>query len=255
MTATAGAALSGIPDGLRKPLLDEFNKLARHYRESRWEPAELNGGKLCEIVYSILKGHVDGQFPASPSKPKNMVTACTALEQATSFPRSVRIQIPRMLMALYEIRNNRNVGHVGADVDPNHMDATVVYAMVKWIMAELVRLFHSVTPDEATAVVEALTEREIPLLWQVGGVTRVLGTNLGAKEKMLVLLYSAACAVPVNEIVKSIEYGNASRFRNSVLRAAHKADLIHFDAKADTATLSPVGIRFVEQTIPLALPA
>src|SRR5438876_337250 len=83
------------------------NKLARHYRESRWEPAELNGGKLSEIVYTILKGHVDGAFPATPSKPRNMVDACGALASANSFPRAIRIQIPRIIVALYEIRNNR----------------------------------------------------------------------------------------------------------------------------------------------------
>lgn len=250
--STAGA-FSGVPDGLRKPLLEEFNKLARHYRESRWEPAELNGGKLCEIVYSILKGYVDGKFPASPAKPKNMVAACTALEQATTFPRSVRIQIPRILVALYEIRNNRNVGHVGADVDPNHMDATVVYSMIKWIMSELVRIFHSVSPEEATSVVEALTERDVPLLWRVGEITRVLGAGLSAKDKMLVLIYGSSGAVAVKDILQSIEYGNASRFRANVLKAAHKANLIHFDAKSDTVTLSPVGARYVEASIPLTV--
>lgn len=255
MTAVVSAesALSGIPDGLRKPLLDEFNKLARHYRESRWEPAELNGGKLCEIVYSILKGYVEGNFPASPSKPKNMVSACVALEQAVNFPRSVRIQIPRMLVALYEIRNNRNVGHVGADVDPNHMDATVVYGMIKWIMSELVRIFHSVSPEHATSVVEALTEREVPLLWRVGETVRVLGAGLSAKDKMLVLVYGSSGAVAVKDILRSIEYGNASRFRANVLKAAHKADMIHFDAKSDTVVLSPLGARHVETSIPLAI--
>ena len=35
--------------------------------------------------------------------------------------------------------NNRNVGHVGGDVDPNHMDATGVLAQCNWVMGELVR--------------------------------------------------------------------------------------------------------------------
>lgn len=213
----------------------------------------MNGGKLCEIVYSILKGYVDDKFPASPVKPKNMMAACIALEQATTFPRSVRIQIPRMLVALYEIRNNRNVGHVGADVDPNHMDATVVYGMIKWIMSELVRIFHSVSPEQATSIVEALTEREVPLLWRVGETTRVLGAGLSAKDKMLVLVYGSSGAVAVKDILQSIEYGNASRFRANVLKAAHKSDLIHFDAKSDTVALSPVGTRYVETSISLAI--
>jgi len=48
-----------------------------------------------------------------------------------------------MLIAQYEIRNNRGVGHVGGDVDQNHMDAKIVVEMAKWTIAELIRLFHS----------------------------------------------------------------------------------------------------------------
>ena len=247
------AALSGIPDGLRLPLLEEYNKLARNYREGRWEPAELNGGKLCEVVYTILKGHVDGSFPNTPSKPKNMVAACNALEQATMFPRSVRIQIPKILIALYEIRNNRNVGHVGADVNPNHMDATVVYGMIRWVMSELVRIFHSISTEEATRIIDALTERDIPLLWRFGDRVRILGSGLSAKDKTLALLYGSTESLSAKEIATSIEYTNITQFRQKVLKPAHKADLIHFDVKGDTVTISPVGVRYVEQKVPLTV--
>lgn len=246
-------ALKGVPEQLRAPLLEEFNKLARHYRESRWEPAELNGGKLCEIVYSILKGHIDGRFPATPSKPGNMVDACNAFASAGAFPRAIRIQIPRMLTALYEIRNNRNVGHVGADVDPNHMDATVVYSMVKWILSELVRIFHAISPEDASAVVDALTEREVPLLWRIGDRTRVLGASLSAKDKTLALLYGTPGALSVRDVAGSIEYKNASQLRQKVLRPAHEADLLHFDNKSDTVIISPIGSRYVEEHIPLTV--
>lgn len=250
----AESALSGIPESLRRPLLDEYNKVAKHYREGRWEPAELNGGKLCEVVYCILKGYVDGALPTTPSKPSNMVDACRNLEKAAAtFPRSVRIQIPRVLLALYEIRNNRNVGHVGADVDPNHMDASVVVAMVKWIMAELVRIFHGVSTEEASLIVEGLADRTIPIIWRVGDRQRVLGTDTSAKDKMLVLLYASAGGLPVRELVAFLEYGNASRFRTAIMMSAHKADLIDFDRAADTATISPVGMRYVEDNIRLEL--
>jgi hypothetical protein len=148
-------AFSGLPDSLRDDLIQAFNEIVKNYRERRWEPSELNGGKLCEVVYSILKGVVDGQFPARASKPRNMVDACKALESAqSSHPRSIRIQIPRVLVGLYEVRNNRGVGHVGGDVDPNPMDARLVLESSKWLMAELVRLFHGTSVDEAQAIVE-----------------------------------------------------------------------------------------------------
>ena len=73
-------------------------------------------------------------------RPSNFVEACRRLESNSGGPRSFKILIPRLLPLLYEIRNNRNVGHVGGDVDPNHMDATTVLAIVAWVMAELVRV-------------------------------------------------------------------------------------------------------------------
>jgi hypothetical protein len=241
--------LEGIPAALRQPLLDSYNQIVRNYRERRWEPSELNGGKLCEVCYCILKGHVSGVFPAKPSKPSNMVDACNSLAKAGEFPRSIKIQIPRILIALYELRNNRNVGHVGADVDPNHMDATVVLSMSKWVMAELVRVFHETTTEDATDVVDAISDRTLPLLWKVGDRTRVLGAHLGAKEKMLALLFGSPSAMSVRIIAESIEYKNLTQFRDAVLKPAHKADLIHFNMKSDTVELSPIGARFVETNI------
>src|SRR6266516_3585688 len=94
------ALLTAIPVGLRDPLLESYRQIVRNYAERRWEPAELNGGKFCEAAYSIIAGYIDGRFPTKPSKPRDMVAACRALEvKAPSSSRvgdrSVRILIPR----------------------------------------------------------------------------------------------------------------------------------------------------------------
>lgn len=243
------AILGALPPGLRDPLVQEFNKILRNFRERRWEPAELNGGKLCEIVYSILSGHVAGSFPGSPSKPQNMYDACKGLEQERG-PRSIRIQIPRMLIALYEIRNNRGVGHVGGDVAPNQQDSTVVVAMSQWIMAELVRVFHNVDLDTAAVAVETLVERAIPLIWEVDGTLRVLNPSLRAREKSLAVLYSAG-RMRAGELAKAIEYRNLSQFRSKVLGKAHAEKLLNLDRGTDMVVLSPVGARYVETEIDL----
>ena len=65
---TSAHVLSGLPPKLRAELLEAFNEIVRNYREGRWEPAELNGGKLSEVVYSIVRGLIDGGFPPSASK-------------------------------------------------------------------------------------------------------------------------------------------------------------------------------------------
>lgn len=242
--------LVGVPDLFEDELFRRYKEIERNFRERRWEPAELNGGKLCEASYAILKGHVDGSFPSKPSKPKNMVDSCQALEKApATFGRSIRIQIPRMLIALYEIRNNRNVGHIGGDVDPNHMDAVCVLQMSKWVVGEFVRLFHGVFIDEASKIVETLTERHIDVVWRTGSKKRILKPGLSMIEKALLMLYSEAEPLEEGTLVDYIEHSNPSVFRRDVLRKAHKDKLLEYDASKRMIEISPLGIKRVEEQI------
>ena len=240
---------SDLPQRLRGELLGSFGKIVQSFSERRWEAAELNGGKLCEVAYTVVRGIADGTYPARASKPKNMVDACRAMEREAGVPRSVQIQIPRMVTALYEIRNNRNVGHVGGDVDPSHMDALCVLHMSKWIVAELVRVLHHRSVEEATEIVDSLVDRETPLIWQVGGKRRVLDVSLSMKEKMMVLLHASAGPMTDTDIVAFIEHSNPSAFRRDVLRPAHKARLIEYDENAGMVTISPLGIEQAEQIL------
>src|SRR5579864_6056081 len=197
--------LSGIPAGLRDPLLKSYREIASNYAEHRWEPSELNGGKFCEVVYSIIAGAISGAFPASPSKPPDMVGSCRALEGITASPqrpgdRSLRILIPRVLPALYEIRNNRGVGHIGGDVDPNFLDATAVYGMSSWVLAELIRIFHAVSPKEAQETVDVLIERKHSLIWEFEDTRRVLAPKMGKRDQVLLLLHAKPSWVPEKDL-------------------------------------------------------
>lgn len=244
-------ALATFPAGLRKDLLDAFARIIQNYSEGRWEPAELNGGKFSEAAYCICEGLVNGTMPALASKPESMVDACKRLENSPqgSAPRSIRILIPRMLPALYEIRNNRSVGHVGGDVDPNHMDSLLVLQTAKWIVGEFVRIFHSLSVEAAGELVEALVERETPLVWKVGGRKRVLDPDMSMPDKTLLLLHSTTGPVTEGEIFAWVEHSNASVYRRDVLRRAHRAKLLEYDADVKTVVISPRGIAYVEESI------
>ncbi len=242
--------LSGVPTAFEDELFARYREIERNFRERRWEPAELNGGKLCEAVYSILQGHVDDHYPAKPSKPSNFYVACAALEKLpSSYSRSLRVLVPRVLIVLYDIRNSRSVGHIGGDVDPNHMDAVCVLHMAKWVLSELVRIFHNVSIDEAGDLVEALSDRELPLIWDAGAVRRVLDIRLTMLEKTLVLLYGAASPVNESDLLLSLEHSNPSVYRRDVLRKAHRARLLEFDENRRAVRISPLGARRVETEI------
>lgn len=238
---TADSALSGIPDGLRKPLLSEYSQIINNFMEHRWTAAELSGGRFCEIVYTILDGHARGSYPAFPTKPERLVDACRRLENNSSVPRSFQILIPRLLPALYEIRNNRNVGHVGGDVEPDPMDSSAVVSISSWILAELIRVFHGVGTEAAQKIVDELSERRLPLVWKSGDVRRVLKPTLQLPAQILLLLASSSSRVHFNELLSWTEHKNKSHFTKS-LRGLHKARMLEFNETSQEIELLPPGV-------------
>lgn len=246
-------AFSSLPSTLRDDLLDAFNEIVKHYRERRWEPSELNGGKLCEAVYTIVEGWLKGgTYPARAKKPNRFPQACLALEQAyAQVPdsRSPRILIPRMMVGLYDIRNNRGVGHAGAEVDPNHMDATAVLYTAKWLVAELVRLLHALHIDEATAIVDALIEREVAWVWTRGDKKRVLRTRMTWKQQTLLLLLTEPGEVAEADLHRWLEHPSLPGLRKDVLRPLHRDRLVEYDADRRTALLLPPGVTAAEALV------
>ncbi len=241
---------SSIPQSLRDELLDSYKSIHKNYRENRWEPSELNGGKLCEVAYTIVKGYIDGNFPSKSSKPTNMVIACQSLENTPStINRSIRIQIPRMIIALYEIRNNRGVGHSGNDVNPSKMDSTCVLYMSKWIVSELIRIFHNVDTKTAEIIIDSIMDRTLPIVWMIGDKLRILDTHTSMKEKTLLLLYHNSSPIKEEDLIAWIEHSNASVYRRDVLRPMHRDKYIEFDEEEKIINLSPKGSRFVESNI------
>jgi hypothetical protein len=244
----ATRALSQIPADLRNPLIDEYNNIIQNYMERRWSPAELSGGRFCEIVYTIISGFASGTYLPTSQKPQNFVLACRNLENNTSVPRSFQILIPRILPALYEIRNNRNVGHIGGDVDPNHMDATAVVSMSSWIMGELVRVFHKVSVQEAQEIVDSLVERRIPLVWNIAGMKRVLDPNLSLKDQILLLISSSPTPVLIDDLFLWCDYNNRQYFAKT-LRQLHKIRFLELSTALNTVQILPPGSLYISQLI------
>jgi hypothetical protein len=235
---TPADALTALPDGLRKPLLEEYQRMVTDFRERRWLPSELSGGRFCEIVYTILEGY-PGSYASAPKKPENFPHACAELQKRSVEPRSMRIAIPRLLPSIYEIRNNRNVGHVSGDIDPNHMDATFVLSSCNWVMAELVRVLHRVSSTEAAALIEQFTEQSLVLLWEVEDQTRrVLDTTLNLYDQILLL----AGAAPVTlATLRAWTEHYSDAYLHTVLKHLHAKRFVEFNEKEGTVRLSPKG--------------
>lgn len=243
---------STLPSELREALILALSEIRKNYVERRWEPSELKGGKIAEAIFRILQWHASstGTYTPLGSPIKNFGAAVRQFENNTSLSDSVRFHIPDALVFLYSVRNKRGVAHLGKEVNPNRMDAEAVLSMSNWVVAELVRLLHSVTVEEAQQAVEALVEKQNPLVWEVEGVRRILNPAMTHTDRMLVLLHSMhPQSVDEVDLFEWCEYSSASSFRTQVLKKAHKERLIEYDSGKQKVHLSPNGIDRAEKLL------
>jgi hypothetical protein len=241
MKPSIDSALAKIAAPLRKSLLDEYKNLTVAYSMRDWRALGLSAGWFSEIIYTILLGLESNAFPKSAQKPKDMVSACKNLEQSKNLSRGLRILIPRLLPALYEIRNNRGIGHAGTDIDSNYMDARLTIAIAKWILAELVRELHIGDASSAQSLVDSIVEIPSSAVWVQGDKKRILVPGLSLEDKVLLLLVASdGKSVGINNLGSDIEVKNRIHFRK-VLMKMHRARLIEFDRARSELTLLPPG--------------
>ena len=128
----------------------------------------------------------------------------------------------------------------------------MVVSASDWIMAELVRLFHDISVNEAQSIVEALITKKVSIVWEVAGKKRVLNPKLKYPERTLLLLYDSHPKPLRDEtLCEWTEYTNPAMYRTEVLKPLHKKKLVEYDINSGDVHLSPTGLRFVEDNISL----
>ena len=246
------SVFSDLPTDLRNALVEALNNIRGNYVERRWEPSELNGGKVSEVVYRIMEWHASpgGNYTALGIPIKDFGRSVRKFENDTKLSDSIRFHIPNALNFLYSVRNKRGVGYVSGDVNPNRMDAEAVLATSNWAVAELVRIFHSVSMIEARETIEGLVEKRSPLVWEVAGVRRILNPAMPYEDKVLVLLHSLhPKAANDSDLFEWCGHSNKSSFRKQVLQKADDEALVHYDKVKQQVHLSPNGLECAEQIL------
>lgn len=246
MSLSTNALFSGLPDTLRDELLEEYQQLVTNYYEGRWGPSELSAGRFCEVAYSVIRGRADGAYPSHGSKPNPFDAKCRALESETSLERGLRLLAARILPALYEIRNNRDSGHVGGEVNSNEMDASYALSAASWVLAELIRVFHNTTTEIAQQAVKQVSELRTPAIWSNGEIRRVLKDSLKLEEEILLLTASAGTCT-MGQLIQWTETSNPSYLRK-VVRKLHDARLVEA-ADVERIQTTPKAAQTVRQLL------
>lgn len=183
-----GFSTAGIPHALSDALLDAYLEAKRRFHLGDLRPNQVEGGRFTEAAFRILEHQVFGTFTpigTTLSKVPDLVKNLGNAPAAGSND-SLRIHIPRTLQAVYDIRNKRNIAHL-ATIDPNLQDASLVIAILDWVMAEFVRLYHQST-TAADVIVQQIVSKEVPAMQMFGAFPRIL-KSVAVPQHILILLY------------------------------------------------------------------
>ncbi len=245
-------ALTNVPTVFRSRLVQSYLDLKKNAMETRFDAAGLATGKFCEVVLRFLQQKIYGMFTPFGTKIKNYADECKRLVIAptTSGNESERVVLPRALLFLYTMRNKRGIGHIGGDVDANGIDIATMAKIADWIVCELIRINHGLSLEEAQDLVDSISVRQLPTIWDVAGKKRILKDGLRARDQALLLLYSCPnSAVLLEDLRDWVEYLNPLRFKNLIIKELHKQRLLEFDTDSESLILSPEGVKYVEEKL------
>jgi len=212
-----------FPKELVEAVLDAYREIESNFILGKWKASELDAGHFVEATRRIVEKELFVSFTKiGKDLPRFSDAELKRYEQGQG-DESFRILIPRALKAIYNVRNKRGVGHLGA-ISPNEMDATYILYSVKWVLAELLRLASGANPAETQAAIESIVERRLSLLWKHEGIVRILESKLSAREQILILLFDSSPQKEM-DLQNSIEYKNLSNFRK-ILQRLHEDRMI-----------------------------
>jgi len=212
-------------------LLAAYEEAKRNFYLGGLRLSAVEGGRFCEAAFRMLEQVASGTKSFTPLG--TQINSDAIIKTATQMPKAaapegVRIHIPRALRVVYDIRNKRDAAHLADGIDPNVQDATLVVAVLDWVLAEFVRVYHRVSADEAQGIINDLVVRRAPAVQDFGGFLKVLRPDLQAGDRMLVLLYErGAKGATFEELLGWAHPKMRKNLRRTLEQLEHDRALVH----------------------------
>lgn len=250
MTSELQTYLAAVPHELVQALEKEYSQLESRFARHDWGPGQLNGGRFAEAVLRYLEWKQAGSYTAIGQQ-LNRTRAVNVISADTSLPEALRFHVRRCAELLLDVRNKRDVAHLGTSIDVKEMDSRLVLRLASWSLAEIIREEAGVRAEEVQRVVDRLSAREVPLVEEIDGEIVVLATDLSATQRaMLVLYHTYPRRFGMRELQRSVKYKHVTEFRR-LMEQQERVARVH--VSDDGIVLTRKGLAWVETNIEMRL--
>ncbi len=209
-------------DRLVDNLFFSFQKVSEEYIAQK--PVDLlqNTGLFVESALRVAEHFV--LCSHTPLANKFDIDRCIQkLEKASGFD-GLRIHTARLSRAIYDFRSRKKGVHL-KDIDPQLIDASLIFNISTWILIEILKESSISNPEDA---IRTLFTKKISLVQGVDGILRTTNPKLLGTHRILLLLYSAPDGLTEDQLFASTKQKmkNLKHLRNN-LKNMDAGDLVH----------------------------
>jgi hypothetical protein len=243
---------SNVDRSLAEAVVDSYLEMQRRYLAGDWQPAELDGGRLCEAVSRAVYQLDTGTVTHSqlPGELRAKLLDEDKVQRQHNLLISDRQHVMKAIDLVYKFRSSRGAVHISPTYTANAMDSMLVLHAGKWIIGEFLRIAWNQDKKIVAATVEQLAQLEHSLVHELDGRPLVLAPGISAPDEILLLLFHA----PGNRLSRADIRLFASGQKSNTLGAAVTRltrDKLVRCAENGELVLTPLGQkRVMEQIIP-----
>ncbi len=111
-----------------------------------------------------------------------------------------------------------------------------------WVLAEFVRMYHTVPANEAQSIVESLVTRRAPVVQDFAGFLKILNPGLLAGDHALVLLYQRGkVGATQDELSSWSKPKMRANLKTTLNRLVDERAFVHFDGARFFISILPCG--------------
>ncbi|MFH1591968.1 MAG: hypothetical protein ABIB47_01225 [Candidatus Woesearchaeota archaeon] len=231
---------SKVDESLIKDLVNRYNYIKKFHQNGKYNEAINEFGKFCETVFQILNFVLKNEKLGEIKNMQNMIT----IFENSRGEESLRLIIPRIVYATYTLRSKRGAAHKKEGIDPNYIDSSYVASTCDWIIAEILRLFHTEDLENVRILIQELMEKNIPLIENFGEDKIILNNRFKTKDKILIYLFDS---YPSYLNIKTLKRWIKPKYPQELtsnLGNLTKENLVY--KNKDLCILTKKGIKFVE---------
>jgi len=242
-----------FPSELVDNLLENYLLVKERYYTGKYREASSYGGRYAEAFLRIIQFIIDKTYTPLGTSISNFHDQVVHFgnQPKILFHESIRLQIPKALDVLYDIRSKRDVGHLGGDINANYADATLSLTISSWTLAELIRIYYVADLTEAQKLVDNLIRIRVPIIQDFNGFLKILNPKLRLSEKIMVLAFQKGdMGVALSDYLLWLRPKHRiSNIKTALDTLVNEKSYLHKPPTEDIYYITESGIRWTEENI------